>query len=182
MRALPILNWWRETVTSPPWRVARSTLSGNRARSAGGHVTGGLHHQSGRNGPKTDGSMTEDLEIFRACADAIRLRLFVLLSERELCVCDLVVLEMPQGKISRHLAELRRAGLVSDRRVGTWIHYSLRRPDVPLANRLRMYLRGEARNSADAESDLTRLRNLADCGEICCQPESAPRRKQVVVE
>ena len=70
----------------------------------------------------------------------------------------------------------------SDRRVGTWIHYSLRRPDVPLANRLRMYLRGEARNSADAESDLTRLRNLADCGEICCQPESAPRRKQVVVE
>ncbi len=126
MRALPILNWWRE------------------------------------NGPKTDGSMTEDLEIFRACADATRLRLLVLLSERELCVCDLVVLEMPQGKISRHLAELRRAGLVSDRRVGTWIHSSLRRPDVPLANRLRMYLRGEARNSADAESDLTRLRNLAD--------------------
>jgi ArsR family transcriptional regulator len=57
--------------------------------------------------------MTEDLEIFRACADATRLRLLVLLSERELCVCDLVdVLEMPQGKISRHLAVLRRAGLV----------------------------------------------------------------------
>ena len=67
--------------------------------------------------------MRDDLEVFKACADETRLRLLVLLAERELCVCELVdILEMPQGKISRHLAVLRRADLVADRRDGTWIY------------------------------------------------------------
>jgi ArsR family transcriptional regulator len=124
----------------------------------------------------------EDLEVFKACADETRLRLLVLLSERELCVCELVeVLEMPQGKISRHLAVLRRAGLVSHRRYGTWIYYSLRRPDTSLARRVRTYLKAEAREVEPPATDLVRLHELACCGEICVDQSScAPSQSKAM--
>ncbi len=109
-----------------------------------------------------------DVEIFKACADETRLRILVLLGEGQLCVCEIVdVLDMPQGKISRHLAVLRRAGLVEDERRGTWIHYSLSKATSPLIKRLRSYLKGEARQGEAACCDLERLQQLCDCGEIC---------------
>lgn len=118
--------------------------------------------------------MNDDIDVFKACADATRLRVLVLLSERELCVCELVeVLQMPQGKISRHLAVLRHAGLVDDRREGTWIHYSLKRPMAGLNRRLRSYLKAEARQSPEAEADLQRLHKLADCGQLCAPTTAA---------
>ena len=123
--------------------------------------------------------MKDNLEVFKACADETRLRLLVLLAERELCVCELVeVLEMPQGKISRHLAVLRRAGLVSDRRFGTWIYYSLRRPDTSLARRVRAHLKGEARQVEPPATDLARLRDLACCGEICAGQTPGTRQTE----
>ena len=126
--------------------------------------------------------MRDDLEVFNACADETRLRLLVLLAERELCVCELVeVLEMPQGKISRHLAVLRRAGLVAHRRYGTWIYYSLRRPDTPLARRVRTYLKAEARELEPPATDLARLHDLACCGEICADQTSGARRQTETV-
>lgn len=71
-------------------------------------------------------------DLFRALADETRLRALVLLhAERELCVCELTyALEVSQPKMSRHLAHLREAGLVSDRRAGLWIHYRIA-PDLP---------------------------------------------------
>ena len=64
--------------------------------------------------------------LFRAFADPTRLRILHLLTPGELCVCDLVdVLRVPQPKVSRHLAYLRRAGLVLARREGFWTHYQL---------------------------------------------------------
>jgi ArsR family transcriptional regulator len=64
--------------------------------------------------------------LFRAFADPTRLRILHLLTPGELCVCDLVdVLRVPQPKVSRHLAYLRRAGLVLARREGLWTHYQL---------------------------------------------------------
>ncbi len=64
--------------------------------------------------------------MFRAFSDRTRLRILHLLLAGELCVCDIVrVLEAPQPKISRHLAYLRRAGLVLARKEGLWIHYRL---------------------------------------------------------
>ena len=64
--------------------------------------------------------------LFRAFSDRTRLRILHLLSPGELCVCDLVeVLDVPQPKVSRHLAYLRRAGLVIARRDGLWSYYSL---------------------------------------------------------
>ena len=64
--------------------------------------------------------------LFRAFSDRTRLRVLHLLSPGELCVCDLVeVLGVPQPKVSRHLAYLRRAGLVKSRREGLWSYYRL---------------------------------------------------------
>ena len=65
--------------------------------------------------------------IFRAFSDRTRLRILNLLTtRREICVCDLMrVLELPQAKVSRHLAYLRRAGLVAGRKELQWMHYRL---------------------------------------------------------
>ena len=66
-------------------------------------------------------------KVLRACADETRLRLLNLLSGGdEVCVCHLVeALGTSQPKVSRHLAYLRRAGLVRDRKDGLWVHYRL---------------------------------------------------------
>src|SRR5881398_854690 len=64
--------------------------------------------------------------LFRALADATRLRILGLLLTGEVCVCDIhETLKIPQPKASRHLAYLRRSGLVDTRREGLWIHYRL---------------------------------------------------------
>lgn len=64
--------------------------------------------------------------MFRAFSDRTRLRILNLLRGGETCVCDLVrVLDAPQAKVSRHLAYLRRAGLVKARKQGLWHHYRL---------------------------------------------------------
>ncbi len=68
--------------------------------------------------------------LFKAFADETRLRILHLLTEKEeLCVCDIVdILGMGQSKVSRHLAYLRNAGLVMDRKDGLWSYYSLAKP------------------------------------------------------
>ena len=64
--------------------------------------------------------------MFHALADGTRLRILGLLLSGEVCVCNLHdTLDEPQPKISRHLAYLRRAGLVVTRREGLWVHYRL---------------------------------------------------------
>src|SRR5947209_7362223 len=67
--------------------------------------------------------------LFQALADPTRLRLLNLMAVCEVCVCFFVeIFDEPQPKISRHLAYLRRAGLVTARRDGKWMHYSLSKP------------------------------------------------------
>ena len=70
--------------------------------------------------------------LFNLLSDPTRLRaLMLLLSEGELCVCELTfALEESQPKVSRHLAQLRKAGIVQARRSGTWMYYRLH-PDLP---------------------------------------------------
>ena len=63
-------------------------------------------------------------ETFKALADRTRLRILALLGNNEVCVCHIHdSLGLPQPTVSRHLAYLRRAGLVSARRDGVWMHY-----------------------------------------------------------
>ena len=64
------------------------------------------------------------VQLFAALADSTRLRLLNLMNGREVCVCYFVeILKQGQPKISRHLAYLRKAGIVSVRREGKWMHY-----------------------------------------------------------
>lgn len=68
--------------------------------------------------------------LLQALGDRTRLRLLNLMRSGEICVCYFVaVLGESQPKISRHLAYLRRAGVVGARRDGKWIHYTMIRPD-----------------------------------------------------
>jgi ArsR family transcriptional regulator len=73
--------------------------------------------------------MKDAAQLFKALADETRLRILHLLLKGELCICDLVaVLELPQPKVSRHMAYLKNAGLVTDRRKAVWIYYSIAEP------------------------------------------------------
>jgi ArsR family transcriptional regulator len=71
-------------------------------------------------------AMKKTTQIFKSLADETRLRILLLLGDDELCVCDLMaILHLPQSTISRHLAYLRNAGFVEDRRQGVWMYYRL---------------------------------------------------------
>lgn len=76
--------------------------------------------------------MTKTTSLFKALSDPTRVScLLLLLMEPELCVCELVkALGVPQPLVSRHLAQLRRLGIVEDDRRGQWVHYRLN-PDLP---------------------------------------------------
>jgi ArsR family transcriptional regulator len=66
---------------------------------------------------------------FQALGDNTRLRLLNLMGDQEICVCYFVeILGGPQPKISRHLAYLRSAGIISARREGRWMHYHIVMP------------------------------------------------------
>jgi ArsR family transcriptional regulator len=115
---------------------------------------------------------------FRALADPTRLRLLNLIAGREICVCFFVeILGMSQPKVSRHLAYLRRAGLVAARRDGKWMHYRLQMPEDEVA---RDILQSTLKKlSAKPEMQ----RDVAGLGSACCGPADlvrlAPRPKHV---
>jgi len=70
--------------------------------------------------------------LFKALGDETRLRIVALLADGEQCVCHIqAALDVPQPNVSRHLASLRAAGVVADRREGSWIHYSLKKQTDP---------------------------------------------------
>jgi ArsR family transcriptional regulator, arsenate/arsenite/antimonite-responsive transcriptional repressor len=104
--------------------------------------------------------------LFAALADRTRLRLLNLMNGREVCVCYFVeILKQSQPKISRHLAYLRSAGIVSARREGKWMHYSIERPtDAGAAAILNAALTSFA-TDREMQSDLSRLT------KACCQPQ-----------
>ena len=86
--------------------------------------------------------------LFQALGDATRLRLLNLMAAGEVCVCYFVeILDETQPKISRHLAYLRRSGLVAARREGKWMHYGMVMPQDPaVAEVLKSVLRAAAAN------------------------------------
>lgn len=79
------------------------------------------------------------IEILRCLADRTRLRIVRLLADArtELCVCELVdSLEVPQYNVSRHLAILRRTGLLAERKKGRWVNYRLSPTPAPFLRHL----------------------------------------------
>ena len=76
--------------------------------------------------PKTRPSIDELESVLKALADKTRLRILALLGNNEVCVCHIHdTLGLPQPTVSRHLAYLRKSGLVAARRDGVWMHYQV---------------------------------------------------------
>jgi ArsR family transcriptional regulator len=80
---------------------------------------------------------SELADVYRALADETRLRILALLRDGEVCVCHLQgSLRLPQPTISRHLAYLKKSGLVAARRDGVWMHYRLVAQPSPVVNQV----------------------------------------------
>jgi ArsR family transcriptional regulator, arsenate/arsenite/antimonite-responsive transcriptional repressor len=112
-------------------------------------------------------SNTASLDVlFRALADPTRLRLLNLISDREICVCYFVeILGLSQPKISRHLAYLRRAGIVAARREGRWTHYRLVMPKDSAARGILQETLKHIMEKPEMRRDVSRL------GQACCAPQ-----------
>ena len=129
--------------------------------------------------PKADPIV--DLErLFQALSDATRLRILGLLLTGEVCVCDIhESLNLPQPKVSRHLAYLRKAGLVETRRDGLWVHYRLGNAPDPVLGVVREAVTHALMHVNTVQRDAKRLEKkngcclpavpcLPTCG--CCVP------------
>jgi ArsR family transcriptional regulator, arsenate/arsenite/antimonite-responsive transcriptional repressor len=117
--------------------------------------------------------MTKQLDamadLFQALADPTRLRILGLLLTGEVCVCHIhESLRIPQPKASRHLAYLRRAGLVDTRRDGLWVYYRLSDASDPIAGTIRQVVRHTLSHLDAVRRDADRLQKKTGC----CLPES----------
>jgi ArsR family transcriptional regulator len=114
--------------------------------------------------------------VLTALADRTRLRLLNLLRRGELCVCYFVeILDETQPKISRHLAYLRRAGLVTARRDGKWIHYTIARPADPQVAAVLDATLDAAASQRDMQRDQLALSRACCATRLPPSLEHAPR-------
>ncbi len=119
--------------------------------------------------------------VFKALSDDSRLRIINLLFHSgELCVCDIEdVMGFTQTKVSRHLAYLRRAGLVDDRRQGLWMLYSIAKPRTDEQKRIIDFLESLLKGNDVARRDAERLAGRIKKG--CCATYSVVKPGSIPV-
>ena len=120
--------------------------------------------------------------LFKALGDATRLRILGLLLTGEVCVCNIhESLKIPQSKASRHLAYLRRSGLVETRRQGLWVHYRLGNLSDPVLGAIGDAVRHALTHIDTVHRDGERLKRKTGCcvptpgdvaGVSCCAPQA----------
>jgi ArsR family transcriptional regulator, arsenate/arsenite/antimonite-responsive transcriptional repressor len=133
-----------------------------------------------------DVQLTQLEGLFKALADATRLRILRLLMAGEICVCDIHdTLKIPQAKASRHLAYLRRAGLVTTRREGLWVHYTLATSADPIIATIADATTHVLGHVEALKKDAERLQQRTGCcvpaagrakGLACCAPAAKAAR------
>ena len=113
---------------------------------------------------------------FQALGDNTRLRLLNLMGDQEICVCYFVeILAQGQPKISRHLAYLRRAGIVEARREGKWMHYRIvMPPNIGATQVLRQTLAWLKEDRGDAGRPGTPFKGLLQSGEVLRSSRALP--------
>jgi ArsR family transcriptional regulator, arsenate/arsenite/antimonite-responsive transcriptional repressor len=115
--------------------------------------------------------MTSPSAFFRALADRTRLRIVNLLARGSLCVCDIQrILGQPQSSVSRHLALLKSAGLIRDRRDGMRTFYALTAWDSQLARAVLTAIRAHLAAESDYRGDIEELDALRGRGECHEEP------------
>lgn len=113
---------------------------------------------------------------FKALADRTRLRLINLIGDDEVCVCVLVqVFRTNQPKVSRHLAYLRKAGLVSSRKEGKWMNYSLVEPRDLHAAKIFRALRHALAQNSEMRQDRDRFERICADSRLQSQLDRAQR-------
>jgi ArsR family transcriptional regulator len=127
--------------------------------------------------------LSEMENLFRALADSTRLRILGLLLTGEVCVCHIhESLKIPQPKASRHLAYLRRSGLVEARRDGLWVYYRLASPSDPVLRTIADAVRHGLTHIDAVRRDAERLQKKTGCcvpategiaGLPCCDSSGA---------
>jgi ArsR family transcriptional regulator len=117
------------------------------------------------------GTQIQSMErLFQALGDATRLRILGLLLTGEVCVCDIHdSLKISQPKASRHLAYLRRAGLVEARRQGLWMYYRVAETPDPLVDTIRQAVTHTLLHVDSVKRDAGRLQKKTGC----CLPDAA---------
>lgn len=111
--------------------------------------------------------LTELEGLFRALADETRLRILGLLLTGEVCVCHIhESLRISQPKASRHLAYLRRAGLVETRRDGLWVHYRLAESPNPIVVTVRQAVAHALGHLDGIHRDAERLQKKTGCAPV----------------
>ena len=126
----------------------------------------------------TDKRLASLETLFKALADTTRLRILALLQAGEICVCDIHgSLDLPQPTVSRHLAYLRKSGLVNGRKDGLWVHYRLASLPDPVAQTVVDAVNHALGHVNAGEKDRRRLLKLADVTAVeppprtpCCSP------------
>jgi len=125
--------------------------------------------------------MEQSVQFFKALSDETRLRIVMLLTHGELCVCDvMMVLDQPQSKISRHLAYLKHSGLTQSRRVGVWMHYWLNATSKGIHGPLIHFLKTELSRRPPFCTDMEKLLEMKRQGgcKAAMKLRTFPRRKQ----
>jgi ArsR family transcriptional regulator len=132
-------------------------------------------------------SLTDMETLFKALADATRLRILGLLLTGEVCVCHIhESLKIPQPKASRHLAYLRRVGLVETRRDGLWVHYRMATLTDPVLVAVTDAVRHALTHVDVVRKDAGRLEKRTGCclpapGRVaaaaCCEAAVADARR-----
>ncbi|MBI5711535.1 MAG: winged helix-turn-helix transcriptional regulator [Candidatus Eisenbacteria bacterium] len=125
--------------------------------------------------------MLHELEAaLKAAGDPTRARILKLLEDGELCVCQVqAVLGLAPSTVSKHLALLKAAGLVADRREGRWIHYALAAGDRnPYARDVLDLLRASLDREPRVVKDRRRLREVKSVpvDALCALPPARRRR------
>ncbi len=112
----------------------------------------------------------------KALAEESRLRIINLLYERELCVCDIeAVLKISQTNVSRHLACLKNAGLITASKQAQWVHYALLKSEA--AGYIDVLVYSVLRKDKLYKADLANLKkNSGACTPSRCGTGSIKRR------
>ena len=128
-----------------------------------------VHVSSENATQQTNSSAGVDL-MFRAFSDRTRLRILSLLRRKEFCVGDIVeILQVPQPRISRHLAYLRKAELVKVRKAGIWSYYSLAHAETAFQKKLLSCLGNCFSEVPQIQADQLRAAEIKRAGG-CCPP------------
>ncbi|MFZ0411183.1 MAG: metalloregulator ArsR/SmtB family transcription factor [Candidatus Acidiferrales bacterium] len=111
--------------------------------------------------------------MFRAFSDRTRLRILHLLVQDDMCVCDIVsIIRVPQPRASRHLAYLRKAGLIEKRKQGLWAYYKLIAPASSFHRSLIECLKECFRDVPELARDAKRA------SRVCCGAKQQKKRRR----